>query len=95
MVMERSPTSGMSMEVELLEEAMPVEETPVEASLSEEAPREAAPLEETHGEASPMEEISDEVSPMEEASEEVSPEVIDEATSRREGHRSESRAESV
>jgi len=83
------------MEVEPLEEAMPAEATPVEAIPAKETPREAAPLEEAQGKASPMEEVSEEASPMEGVSEEASPEVTDEATPRREGHRSESRAESV
>jgi len=52
-------------------------------------------LEESHGDASPMEEEPGEASPMEAVSEEASPEVPDEATPRREGHRSESRTESV
>ena len=104
--MERLPVSDTPMEVKPLEEATPtqveplqqamsVEATPVEAIPVEETPREAALLEEAHGEASPLEEVSDELLPMEETSEEASPEVTDEATPRREGHRSESRAESV
>ena len=97
MVMERPPISDTPMEVEPLEEAMPVGETPVEAVPAEETHREAAPLEEAHGEASPMEEVSEEASPMEEASEEASPaeEAADEAMPRREGRRTESRAESA
>ncbi|XP_068499794.1 uncharacterized protein [Phaseolus vulgaris] len=95
MVMERPPVSDTPMEVEPLEEATPVGEMPVEAVPVEAMPREAAPSEEAHGEASPMEEVSEEASPMEGVSEEALPEVIDEATPRREGHRSESRAESV
>jgi len=97
MVMERPPISDTPMEVEPLEEAMLAGETPGEAVPAEETPREAAPLEEAHGEASPMEEVAEEASPMEEASEEASPveEAADEATPRREGRRSESRAESA
>ena len=52
-------TSYTPMEVEPMEQAMPIEATPVEAIPAEETPREAAPLEEAHGEASPMEEVFD------------------------------------
>jgi len=95
MVWERSPSVDTPMEVEPLEEAMPAEVMPAEASSAEETPREAAPLEESHGEPSSMEEEPGEASPMEGVSEEASPEVPDEVTPRREGHKSESRAESV
>jgi len=85
MVLERPPVSDMPMEVEPLEEATPVESTPVEASLAEGTPREDARLEKTYGEASPMEEVSEEASPRE----------ADEATPIREDRRGESRAKSV
>ena len=92
MVMERPPTTEMPMEVEPLKEAEPVEATPAEAVPAEEAPRGAAPLEGVPGEASLMEEVSGDASPTEEVSEDASPA---EATPRREGRGSESRAESA
>jgi len=73
------------MEVEPLEEAMPVESTPAQASHAEATPKEDASLEEAHGEAMPMEE----------ASEEVTPEAPDRATPIEEDRGNESRAESM
>ena len=87
MVVERPLSTDTPMEVEPLEEAEPVEATPVESVPAGEAPKEAAPLEGSHGEASPMEGVSVEASPTEE--------VPDEATPRRECRGGESRAESA
>ena len=87
MVVKRPPSANTPMEAEPSEEAVHAEET-----LVEEAPREAAPLEGVPGEASPMEEVSGDASPMEEVSRDASPA---EATPKREGRGSESRAEST
>jgi len=48
MVLERSPVSDTSMEVEPLEGAMPAESTPVEASHAEATPKEDTTLEKAH-----------------------------------------------
>ena len=97
MVMECPPIANTPMEVEPLEEAVLAGETPAEVMPAEEAPRKAAPLEGAYGEASPMEEVSGEASTMEEVSGDATPteEVLAEATPRREGHVSESHAESA
>ena len=63
MVVERPPSTGTPMEVEPVEETVPVGETPVEAVLMEEAPEEAVSMEETPEAASPMEEAHVEATP--------------------------------
>jgi len=83
MVLERSPVSDTSMEVEPLEEATPAKSTPVEASHAEATPKEDAPLEKAHRGASPMKV----------ASKEATPEAPDRATPIRESNKSESRVE--
>ena len=76
MVLERSPISDTSMEVEPLEEAMPAESTPVEASHAEATPAESTPVEASHAEATPkegapLEKAHRGSSPMKEASEDT------------------------
>jgi len=56
MMVEHPPSADTPMEVEPVEETVPVGETPVEAVPMEEAPEEAASMEETPKAASLMEE---------------------------------------
>ena len=63
MVVERPPSADTPMEVEPIEEAVPVGEMPVEVVPTEEAPEEAVSMEETSEAASPMEEALAETTP--------------------------------